>query len=140
MTHCSCCRATSATVIPSLKRDSSPSATMQARCAEAPHSVCPGRYMAEGTLFIAIASMLHVLTISKGRDEQGNEITIDPATAEYTSGLSRCVSGRLQLLRTRTAAICFDRGRQPSLLRTSMVANFRREWQPTEKGLLTLVS
>ncbi|KAI5831512.1 cytochrome P450 [Schizophyllum commune Tattone D] len=50
--------------------------------------VCPGRYMAEGTLFIAIASMLHVLTISKGRDEQGNEITIDPATADYTSGLS----------------------------------------------------
>ncbi|KAL1740755.1 cytochrome P450 [Schizophyllum fasciatum] len=50
--------------------------------------ICPGRYMAEGTLFIAIASMLHVFAIVKGRDENGEEVTIDPATAEYTSGLS----------------------------------------------------
>ncbi|TRM66939.1 cytochrome P450 [Schizophyllum amplum] len=50
--------------------------------------VCPGRYMAEASIFIAIASMLHVLTIGKARDEDGREITIDPATAEYTSGLA----------------------------------------------------
>ncbi|QRV95792.1 cytochrome P450 family protein [Ceratobasidium sp. AG-Ba] len=36
--------------------------------------ICPGRYIAESGLFIAFASMLAAFTISKARDEHGNEI------------------------------------------------------------------
>ena len=42
-------------------------------------------------MFIAIATILHVLMIEKMKDENGNEITIDPETATYTTGLARYV-------------------------------------------------
>ena len=43
--------------------------------------------------FIAIATMLHVLTLEKAKDEAGREITIDPETAKYTTGITRCDGG-----------------------------------------------
>ncbi|KAG8796150.1 hypothetical protein FRC12_003741 [Ceratobasidium sp. 428] len=36
--------------------------------------ICPGQHIVEGTLFIAIASVLAAFTISKARDENGEEI------------------------------------------------------------------
>lgn len=36
--------------------------------------ICPGQYIAEGSLFIAIASVLAAFDISKARDENGEEI------------------------------------------------------------------
>ncbi|KIJ47084.1 hypothetical protein M422DRAFT_164403, partial [Sphaerobolus stellatus SS14] len=45
--------------------------------------ICPGRYMAINSVFLAIASILQVFEISKARDESGKEISID---TEFTSG------------------------------------------------------
>ncbi|TRM58284.1 cytochrome P450 [Schizophyllum amplum] len=50
--------------------------------------VCPGRVVGEANVFIAIATMLHVLTLRKAKDDAGNEITVDPETAKYTTGLT----------------------------------------------------
>ena len=55
------------------------------------YRTCPGRYLGEASVFIAIATILHVLTIKKMKDENGEEITIDPETATYTTGLARYV-------------------------------------------------
>ncbi|KAL1699156.1 cytochrome P450 [Schizophyllum commune] len=49
---------------------------------------CPGRYLGEASVFIAIATILHVLTIKKMKGENGEEITTDPETATYTTGLA----------------------------------------------------
>ncbi|KAI4520031.1 cytochrome P450 [Schizophyllum commune Loenen D] len=49
---------------------------------------CPGRLVGEASVFIVIATMLHVLAFNKTRDEKGKEITIDPRTAKYTTGLT----------------------------------------------------
>ncbi|THH16031.1 hypothetical protein EW146_g4550 [Bondarzewia mesenterica] len=46
--------------------------------------VCPGRYMARGSIWIAIASILATLDISKAVDKDGK--LIEP-TDEYSSGL-----------------------------------------------------
>ncbi|KAA1466861.1 CyP450 monooxygenase [Dentipellis sp. KUC8613] len=46
--------------------------------------ICPGRFMARASVWIAIASMLATFDISKALDENGNEI--DPVD-DYTSGI-----------------------------------------------------
>ncbi|KAF5353638.1 hypothetical protein D9757_012449 [Collybiopsis confluens] len=45
--------------------------------------VCPGRYMAEDSVWLAIASVLATLNVGKAKDEEGNEI--EPS-GEYTPG------------------------------------------------------
>ncbi|KAL1730180.1 cytochrome P450 [Schizophyllum commune] len=50
--------------------------------------ICPGRFVGDASVFIAIATMLHVLTFEKAKDEAGKEITIDPETAKYTTGIT----------------------------------------------------
>ncbi|KAL1689503.1 cytochrome P450 [Schizophyllum commune] len=50
--------------------------------------ICPGRHLGEASVFIAIATILHVLVIKKMKDENGEEITIDLETATYTTGLA----------------------------------------------------
>ena len=37
--------------------------------------------------------MLHVLTFEKAKNGAGREITIDPETAKYTTGITRCGDG-----------------------------------------------
>lgn len=37
--------------------------------------LCPGRFMAYEALWLAVASVLAAFTISKAKDEEGNEIT-----------------------------------------------------------------
>ncbi|KAI5833904.1 cytochrome P450 [Schizophyllum commune Tattone D] len=50
--------------------------------------ICPGRFVGDASVFIAIATMLHVLTFGKAKDEAGQEITIDPEAAKYTTGIT----------------------------------------------------
>ena len=38
--------------------------------------ICPGRYLAENTLFIVVSSILHVFSIVKAKDAMGNEIEV----------------------------------------------------------------
>ncbi|KAF8513291.1 cytochrome P450 [Gautieria morchelliformis] len=45
--------------------------------------ICPGRYMANNSMFIAVASILHVSDIAPARDSSGKEIPINKA---FTSG------------------------------------------------------
>ncbi|KAG8688870.1 hypothetical protein FRC08_011226 [Ceratobasidium sp. 394] len=47
--------------------------------------ICPGQYIAEGSLFIAVASVLAAFTISKARDENGEEIV--PSTMAKENSL-----------------------------------------------------
>ncbi|KAJ8468879.1 hypothetical protein ONZ51_g9348 [Trametes cubensis] len=44
-----------------------------------PTSVCPGRHFAQSTLFITVASILHVFNIDPPLDERGCPIKIEPA-------------------------------------------------------------
>ncbi|KAF8588294.1 cytochrome P450 [Ramaria rubella] len=46
--------------------------------------ICPGRYMADNSVFIAVASILHVFHISHATDNNGKEIPVKPA---YKSGI-----------------------------------------------------
>ncbi|KAF8161669.1 cytochrome P450 [Crassisporium funariophilum] len=46
--------------------------------------ICPGRYMAFSTIWIAVASLLAVYDIQKAKDEHGNEIQL---THEYIAAL-----------------------------------------------------
>ena len=43
-------------------------------------------------MFIAIATMLHVLVFKRTRVEGGKVIIVDPETAKYTTGLTRYVN------------------------------------------------
>jgi len=43
-----------------------------------PGRVCPGRYMADATVWASIASLLSVFDFKKARDAEGKEINITP--------------------------------------------------------------
>jgi len=47
--------------------------------------ICPGRYMVENTIFIAISSILHTFKIERATDEMGREI---PISVKFTSTLT----------------------------------------------------
>jgi len=49
--------------------------------------ICPGRHLAEATLWSAMACMLAVLEFSKARDQNGREVEINP---KWTAGLTNC--------------------------------------------------
>ncbi|KIK66008.1 hypothetical protein GYMLUDRAFT_218798 [Collybiopsis luxurians FD-317 M1] len=48
--------------------------------------VCPGRYMADNTIWLTIASVLATLNLSNAKDEKGNEVDI---SKQYTHGFLR---------------------------------------------------
>lgn len=50
--------------------------------------ICPGRHLADASLWIAMASVLATLNISKSLDNNGKEITPEVA---FTSGITRCL-------------------------------------------------
>ncbi|KIM79189.1 hypothetical protein PILCRDRAFT_823775 [Piloderma croceum F 1598] len=50
--------------------------------------ICPGKQLADNSLFITIASILSVFAISKEIDELGNEIPVHPS---FGGGLVRCI-------------------------------------------------
>ena len=67
--------------------------------------VCPGRHMADNTVWLTIASVLATLTLGKAKDERGKEIEI---IGEFTHGAFRYVvrlSIQLSLLSTRHKVI-----------------------------------
>ncbi|KAF8583927.1 cytochrome P450 [Ramaria rubella] len=48
--------------------------------------ICPGRYFADNTIFIAIASILAVFEITPAKDNNGNDIVVEPRfTSEFLS-------------------------------------------------------
>ena len=53
------------------------------------HRICPGRHFAEASLFINIASLLHVFDITPPLDDAGRPIKITPA---MTDGIIWCVN------------------------------------------------
>ncbi|KAI4520358.1 cytochrome P450 [Schizophyllum commune Loenen D] len=48
--------------------------------------ICPGRFLGEASVFIGIATLLHVFRFNKAKDASGDEITVNPEDAEYISG------------------------------------------------------
>ncbi|KAF8587791.1 cytochrome P450 [Ramaria rubella] len=46
--------------------------------------VCPGRYMADNSIFLAAACILKVFTISHARDKQGNKIPVEVISTQGT--------------------------------------------------------
>lgn len=58
-------------------------------CAPAAYfRICPGKHLAPGSVWIAVATMLSTLHITKAKDERGNEIT---PLLEFDRGLVRYV-------------------------------------------------
>jgi len=51
-----------------------------------PHRICPGMHLANSSVWIAIASILATLQISKAVGDDGNEIVPEVG---FTYGLSR---------------------------------------------------
>jgi len=49
---------------------------------------CPGRQLAEATLFISVASLAAVFDISLAKDADGQEV---PVSSDFTSGFVRSV-------------------------------------------------
>jgi len=47
-------------------------------------SICPGRYLAENSLFIAVATILQLFDISPAKDSSGKDV---PPDFEWTSGV-----------------------------------------------------
>ena len=41
--------------------------------------ICPGRHLAEATVFIVTSSILSVFSVTKAKDENGNEISVKVA-------------------------------------------------------------
>ncbi len=59
------------------------------------HRICPGRYFAEDSLWLAIASLLHVFAITNPDGRGGNGVK----EIRWSSGLVRYVSFRPNLSR-----------------------------------------
>lgn len=55
-------------------------------------SICPGMHLADASVWIAIASLLATVDVTKAVGEDGAEITPDPA---FTLGTSMCCPFRL---------------------------------------------
>jgi hypothetical protein len=51
--------------------------------------ICQGRHLADNSVFITVASVLHVFNITPARDSAGSEI---PASKAFTSGYFSYVS------------------------------------------------
>ncbi|KAL1753007.1 cytochrome P450 [Schizophyllum commune] len=48
--------------------------------------ICPGRFLGEASVFLGIATLLHVFKFDKAKGENGEEITVNPEDAKYISG------------------------------------------------------
>ena len=46
------------------------------------HRMCPGRHFGDSSLFITIALVLHVFSITPPLDELGHEIKVEPRTTD----------------------------------------------------------
>ena len=48
--------------------------------------ICPGRHFVDATLFIVVASVLSAFSVTKAKDENGNEIPVNAAVT-VSSGI-----------------------------------------------------
>lgn len=46
--------------------------------------ICPGRHFVDATLFIVASSVLSVFSVTKAKDENGNEIPVHAAQSDLT--------------------------------------------------------
>lgn len=53
------------------------------------HRICPGRYLATASIWIAVAIIFTTVNITKAKDEDGNEITPE---LDFETGITRCVT------------------------------------------------
>ena len=81
--------------------------------------ICPGRFTADNSVFMAIATMLHVLQFEKALDKDGKEIALDFTTVEYARGLGRYVFRNSLTSLTMIAEI-------PAVIRKPSPASSRR--------------
>ena len=56
--------------------------------------ICPGRYLAMNTVFIAVASILWAMKLEKPLDESGKEVTLDDTEEAFFDGLLWYVTAR----------------------------------------------
>jgi len=56
-----------------------------------PGRVCPGRYMADATVWASIASLLSVFDFKKARDAEGKEINITPVFSDGGLRQATCI-------------------------------------------------
>jgi hypothetical protein len=50
--------------------------------------ICPGRYTADASIWVAMVTILSTLTVSKVLDDKGREIDVDP---KFTCGVTSWV-------------------------------------------------
>lgn len=50
--------------------------------------ICPGRELAQASIFVACATLLALFDVRRAKDEYGREVEVK---VEYSSGLLRCV-------------------------------------------------
>ena len=67
--------------------------------------ICPGKELADASIFIAIAQVLAAFNIGKAKDASGN--TIEPLY-EYTPGVIRCVFLQLAFLLLSSFPLCAE--------------------------------
>lgn len=89
------------------------------------HRICPGRHLAHASLWIAMASTLATMKVTKKLDANGKEITPDIA---FTSGITRCfvlhflmrTDDSTILLKVTHARISAPFNREPTLRGSSL--------------------
>ena len=65
--------------------------------------ICPGRYLADNTLYIAACSILQVFNLSNAKDSNGVDI---PINVTSTSGAISYVQFWFSLLRLSLSSVC----------------------------------
>jgi hypothetical protein len=90
------------------RRQVVPDSTRKAFLIDVFDRACPGRQLAEATLFISIASLAAVFDISLAKDADGQEV---PVSSDFTSGFARSVYRLHQ--RDRPLIMLYSNSRQP---------------------------
>src|ERR1700761_5305053 len=73
--------------------------------------ICPGRYLAENTLFITVSSILHVFGVARVKDAMGNEIEVSGnfwsalISEAGVSWYTRCLSNETRGILRHSSAI-----------------------------------
>lgn len=74
--------------------------TTRALCAEPLCSICPGRYLADSSVWLVTASILATMNVGRARDAAGHEIVPEPS---FKNGIIRCA---LLLVQVRIWLTC----------------------------------
>ena len=72
--------------------------------------ICAGRHIADASLWSAIVSMLAIFRITPCKDEQGNDIPVNP---QWTAGITSCVHFTRLLYSVFIRSLTFVLSRHP---------------------------